>query len=116
MATKGVVHLDLEDESRVLTALGNLKNFLAQIPPENADLRVVANSSAAKFFRRERAGEYGDAVAELSKQGVRFLICANSLSKLGIDKAELLEQCEVVPAGIVELIRLQNEGFAYVKP
>ena len=29
---------------------------------------------------------------------------------------ELIDGCEVVPAGIVELIRLQQEGFAYIKP
>jgi len=30
--------------------------------------------------------------------------------------ADLHEACETVPAGILELINLQQEGFAYVKP
>jgi hypothetical protein len=44
------------------------------------------------------------------------MVCNNALSMSGINPAELLDLCEVIPAGIVELIRLQHEGFAYVKP
>jgi len=55
-------------------------------------------------------------IFDLAKKGVRFLVCNNSLLKSNIDPAELLPVIEVVPAGIVELVRLQHEGFAYVKP
>ncbi len=53
---------------------------------------------------------------ELSGKGVRFLICSNSLKNFDIPLEILLDPCETVKAGIVELVRLQAEGFAYVKP
>ena len=30
--------------------------------------------------------------------------------------ADLWEGCEVVPAGVVEIVKLQREGFAYLRP
>jgi hypothetical protein len=34
----------------------------------------------------------------------------------GINKADLVDGCEIIPAGILELIRLQEAGYAYIKP
>ena len=116
MKLRAAIHLDLAKNSRFSTALGNLENFLAQIPAAEADLRVVANSTAVGFFRKEKASDYRGRVDRLAESGVRFLICRNSLERLGIEKSELIEAAEIVPSGIVEVIRLQNDGFAYVKP
>lgn len=52
------------------------------------------------------------AIQRLSGKGVRFLVCNNSLNNFGIGQDELVESCEVIPAGIVELIRLQTNGYA----
>ena len=113
---KAVLHIDLEDKSRVSTALGNTRNFLEQTSGQASDLRLVINHNAVKFFTRAAAGDFTQAMERLADDGVRFLICSNSLQALDINPADLLSVCEVVPAGIVELIRLQQEGFAYVKP
>ncbi len=75
----------------------------------------MAHSSAVKLFRKDGDAGLALEMDELTREGVRFPICNNSLAKLKIDRAGLLELAEVVPAGIVELIRLQQEGFAYVK-
>lgn len=113
---KAVIHIDQADHSRVSTALGNLDNFLKATSGERSDLCVVVNSRAVKFFTLSDAGDFAEAVNRLAAAGVRFLICSNSLSNLDIEPSELLKPCEVVPAGIVEVIRLQHKGFAYVKP
>ncbi|MDE5878854.1 MAG: DsrE family protein, partial [Desulfovibrio sp.] len=50
------------------------------------------------------------------QRGVRFKICANALAENGIAHERLWPGCQVVPAGLVEVVRLQREGFAYIKP
>ncbi len=115
MPMNAVIHVDQEESAVLTTALGNIRNFLDQVQAPS-DLRLVVNHNAVKFFAAENAQKIAATVSELASQQVRFLICGNSLSRLSIDPASLLPQCEVVPAGIVELIRLQAEGFAYVKP
>jgi uncharacterized protein len=116
MKIRSVIHIDQEESSRLETALGNINNFLEEIPPEDSDLRVVVHSGAVKLFRNDEAADHGEKMRALSRKGVKFMVCSNSLSRLKIDRAELVDVAEVIPSGIVELIRLQHEGFAYVKP
>jgi len=35
---------------------------------------------------------------------------------LNISKEDIIDECEFVRAGIVKLIELDVEGFAYIKP
>jgi intracellular sulfur oxidation DsrE/DsrF family protein len=97
-------------------ALNNIKNLWKQIPAAEAEACIVANGPAVSLFKNDRAAAYGATVQELHKDGARFLVCRNSLVNLGIAPEDLLEPCEQVPAGILEIIKLQNEGYAYVKP
>jgi intracellular sulfur oxidation DsrE/DsrF family protein/uncharacterized tellurite resistance protein B-like protein len=114
--TKVVFHLDMDEEERLVMALNNTTNLLKEIPSTEAVICLVANGSAVGLFQRERAAAHSMRVAELSGKGVRFLMCGNSLKNLNLDPAEMLNGCEVIKAGIVELIRLQAEGYAYIKP
>jgi len=116
MKAKAVFHVDWENDENILMALNNISNLLKSVPPENASVCVLANGAAAKLFRREQAFQYASDILSLSEKGVRFLVCSNSLKNFGISREELVESCEVIPAGIVELIRLQAEGYAYIKP
>jgi len=116
METKVVFHIDWDNEEALIMALGNMENLLKEVPAEEASIYLVANGVAVKLFQLECATRYISRVENLSDVGVRFLVCNNSLRNLGIDHDELLGSCEIVPAGILELIRLQVEGCAYVKP
>lgn len=116
MKAKVVFHIDWEKEERLIMAINNITNLLKEISPGEAAVCILANGSAAKLFQRERAFQYAPDIQRLSQQGVRFLVCRNSLNNFGISKEELVESCEAIDAGIVELIRLQEDGYAYVKP
>ncbi len=116
MTTKVVFHVNRDDEETLLMALNNMENLLKNVPADEADVYLVANGVAVRLFRRERAGQYASRIESLSGAAVHFFVCNNSLNSLGIKDEELLESCQVVPTGIVEIIRLQAEGCAYVKP
>ena len=53
---------------------------------------------------------------ELSKKGVEFKACNNSLNGLKIKKEELFELVMVVKAGVLELAEKQSQGYGYIKP
>ncbi len=46
----------------------------------------------------------------------KFNVCNNAMKIHKINKEDLFEFCEVVPAGITKLVELQMDGYAYVKP
>jgi intracellular sulfur oxidation DsrE/DsrF family protein len=113
---KVVFHVDSDQEERLLMALENTKNLFKEIPPQQCSVQVVANGKAVILFRKDRAAMYAPEMETLHEKGVGFKACRNSMSKNSVEKSDLLGICDVVPAGILELINLQHEGFAYIKP
>jgi intracellular sulfur oxidation DsrE/DsrF family protein len=114
--TKVIFHLDMDEEKRLLMALNNMENLLKAVPETQSSICLVANGSAVGLFQRERAAVHGLRVGELVKKGVRFLMCSNSLANLNLAPEAMLNGCEVIKAGIVELIERQSDGYAYIKP
>ncbi len=113
---KVVFHLDWDQPERLVLALENIKNLFKEVPAQQCQVSVVANGKAVILFRKDKVGERASDMTELHKLGVHFKMCRNAMVKNKIEKSDLFEVCEVVPAGILELINLQQEGFAYVKP
>lgn len=115
MAYDVVLHLDTEDTSILDLSLGNIENYLAALEDTHpCSVTLVANAGAVKLFTRDSA--QAERIQGLAARGVAFDICANALRKHRMDRDALLDACVVVPAGVVELVRLQDAGFAYVKP
>ena len=109
-----LVHIDLADDQHFHIALNNVRFYLDALPGEKFSVVVLANAGAVRHLLRD--APQADSARALATRGVRFKACANALRLNGITQDMLLEGVEVVPAGVVELVRLQREGFAYVKP
>ena len=112
------LHLDARDPAMLALVLRNAENYLNGLPGESFRLDVVANGGGAPLFAAEgpEFAELKARVAALIRRGVRFKVCANALAENGVAHDRLWPGCEVVPAGLVEVVRLQREGFAYIKP
>ncbi|MGZ5135528.1 MAG: DsrE family protein [Flavitalea sp.] len=46
---------------------------------------------------------------------ITFRVCAYTLKRNNVDRAQLLEGVEVVPDGIYEIITKQKNGWGYIK-
>ena len=55
-------------------------------------------------------------ISNLLEKNVSVLACQNSIDHFKIDPESIISGVKVVPAGILSLIQLQNDGFAYIKP
>jgi intracellular sulfur oxidation DsrE/DsrF family protein len=115
---KVVYHMadGIEQASR---GLANIRNELRQDP--NTHITVVALGDGIQFLlkgTKERNGKlFEPAVAALAEQGVEFRICNNTLTAHNVPLTDVLPQAKVVPAGVVEVVRLQaKEGYVYFRP
>jgi Uncharacterized conserved protein len=61
------------------------------------------------------ATQHAQLLKELVAQGIVFSVRANALKGIGFSKESLPDFTTVVPAGVVELIKKQEEGCAYIK-
>lgn len=110
-----VLHLDSNDPVKMRMVLRNAVNYLNALPEQDFQLQVVANGGGATFFTEEHEVFRKEALP-LMERGVIFKVCANALAEHNIDAARVWPGCEIVPAGLVEVVRLQRAGFAYIKP
>ncbi|MFB6202948.1 MAG: DsrE family protein, partial [Candidatus Nanohaloarchaea archaeon] len=97
MEMKTVFHLNSSEGSKQSELLGNLKNFRADSRTEIDDIRVVLNADAVRMAREnsEAAGYIRDYLGE----GIKFLVCSNSLENRDMREEELVEGVETVESG-----------------
>jgi len=116
MQYKAVFHVDQKDGQVFNLALNNVINLLKAIPGQEHDLVVLLNGPAVGLAAREEAAPFLEMIQGLSARGVRFQVCDNAMKRFEVKPDSLIAECQIIPAGIVGLIELQNQGFAYIKP
>lgn len=110
-----VFHLDENSEERFTEVLNNLRNLLNDLGEANIEAELVVNGNGVLQLTR-RNESHLIRVRNLAKQGVHFVVCNNSLAHLKLDPSILMEEAEIVPSGVGELVRKQTEGWAYIRP
>ena len=71
-------------------------------------LHIDSNDPAMLRLVLKNAANY---IKGLPGENFQLAVADNS-----IDDSRLWQGCTVVPAGLVEVVRLQRAGFAYIKP
>lgn len=110
-----ILHIDCSDENIFRLVCRNANNYLNALPNEKFELHIVANGAAVTLFTGAHP-QLRELAEPLLTRGARFKICANALKDNNIDPVQLWPGCLIVPAGLVEIVRLQRAGFAYIKP
>ncbi|TBN39464.1 hypothetical protein EYE42_10585 [Paracoccus subflavus] len=120
---KTVYHVNYkggDDGAGYKPALNNIRNQLDAVGTENADIRVVLHGDGINLLQIARNDQtLQGLIAGLKSEGVRFLVCNNTLTGRDINaETDLFDVWpeDIVPAGVVEIVRLQQEGFAYLRP
>jgi intracellular sulfur oxidation DsrE/DsrF family protein len=111
---QSVIHLVTGDGTEQDTALAIARNLLDDESGRIDDVAVVAQAGGVEAVTAE--GEYADRVRSLLDDGVPFSVCSNTLDVMDMDESALVEGVETVPEGAVEVTRLQDEGYGYLRP
>lgn len=118
MKFKVVFHVNTDADGPFQTACINIQNMLkdSEAIEHGADIILLLNGPAILRLKNNANRNDLDTVSMLAEKGVRFQICNNSLTKFELSKNDMHPSCEVVPAGVMALIKLQADGYAYIKP
>lgn len=109
-----LLHVDEADDS-LGVALGNAVNYAMALEKEAFRMVLVVNSQGVTELTADNTA-IARPLEKAHHLGLSIRVCRNALQAAGITPAALFPQCMVVPSGIVELVRLQGDGYAYVKP
>lgn len=95
--------------------LGNASNLLADLANDEVEVIVLANGEAVRYYETESTETDTEKLIALSEKGVHFTACNNALKAQRLNKEVLYPFVNIVPAGITELVRKQQMGYAYIK-
>ena len=109
---RAVIHVD--ETGKWPVAAANVANLLRDAGENGVQAAVLANGEAVEALRP--GGDLAPALEQLAEKGVEVLACRNSLRSLNMAEEDLPGFVRVVPAGITELVRRQQEGWSYVRP
>lgn len=110
---KLIVHVNQPERWPVV--IGAVNNFLADAP--EAEVIILANGAGATVYGKPAGSEEPlEALEALAKRGVRLKVCLNALEANAIDPEAIPAFVAAIPSGMTELVRRQEEGFAYIKP
>lgn len=109
---KVVFQVNEDDSRKWNTILGNINNVQEELG--RVEVTVVAIGPGLGMLKAEAltANKVQDAMAA----GVRFVACGNSMAAQKLGKDDMIDGIGYAKAGYVELMRLQQQGWAYIRP
>lgn len=110
---KIVIQLNTADTSAWSSTIGNIKN-IQKIWPNHLQIEVVVHGKAIDLLVKDKT-YFANEIASLTKDGIVFSACENTMRKHKIVKADLLMEANTVPSGVVEVILKQERGWRYLK-
>jgi len=114
-------HVDENDAALMNLVLNNAQNvsqFYASIGDE-VEIEIIAYGPGLNMYLPESPVKDRIAQMSLAMPNMTLSACGNTMAKMA-EKAghdiTLLPEATVVPAGVVRLIELQEQGWAYIRP
>ena len=95
-------------------ALNNVKNVQSALGADQTAVEIVVYGPGIGMLKMD--SPVGDRLAEAVGKGVAVVACENTMKAQKLARADMLPNIGYVPAGVVQLMSRQKEGFAYVRP
>ncbi len=94
-------------------ALNVVKNLQAAYKG-NIDVEVVAFGNGIGMLQMDSA--VGNRVNETIEGGTKVVACQNTMKGHKLKPDDMLTKIGYVPAGVVEIVKKQNAGWAVIRP
>ncbi|MDO8449862.1 MAG: DsrE family protein [Rhodoferax sp.] len=102
------------DAAKWNLALNNAKNVQQELGANKVDIEIVAYGPGIGMLKADATAS--NRVTEATQSGVKIVACENTMAAQKLSKADMNTAISYVPAGVVELMKRQGEGWAYVRP
>jgi len=111
---RAVFQVSDADPQKWNLTLNNAKNVQDDLGSESVDLEIVVYGPAIGMLKGD--SPVAKRIADALKSGVKVVACENTMKAQKLVHADMLPGIGYVPAGVVELMKKQHEGYAYIRP
>ena len=109
-----VMQVSDNDPAKWNLALNNARNLQSDLGAPNVEIEIVAYGPGIGMLKAESV--VGNRIAEALGHGVRVSACENTMRGQKLAKSDMLGGIGYVPAGVVEIMQKQQQGWAYLRP
>ncbi len=109
---RAVFQVNEDDSRKWNTILANINNVQEELGQVEVAVVVIGPGLGMLKADALTANKVQDAMAA----GVRFVACGNSMQALHLTKDDMIDGIAYAKAGYVEVMRLQQQGYAYIRP
>src|SRR5512139_3909088 len=95
-------------------ALNNAKNIQKDVGKDNVDLEIVAFGPGINMLKAD--SEVANRIDEAIEAGVQVLACQNTMRNQKLSKEDMNGKVNYVSSRVVEILRRQEQGYAYLRP
>lgn len=111
---KVVFQVSDADAGKWNLALNNAKNVQQEYGASKVQIEIVAYGPGISMLKDDSTAS--NRVAEAVQSGIEIVACENTMKAQKLTKADMNKSVGYVSAGVVELMKRQSEGWAYIRP
>ena len=101
------------DPARWNMILNNMQNLREGVGGEPVEIELVAYGPGIHMLKGESSVK--QRIAEALKSGIKVNACQNTMTGMKLTPADMLPEIGYVPSGVVEVMRKQQQGWAYIR-
>ncbi len=111
---KLVIQVSDNDPGKWNLALNNAQNVINDLGASTVALEIVVYGPGIGMLKLD--SPVASRIAAALKGGMQIVACENTLKAQKLSRADMLPDIAYVPAGVVELMQKQQQGYAYIRP
>jgi len=110
---RAVFQVTDNDPARWNLILNNMSALREDVGSEGAEIELVAYGPGLNMLKADSPVK--QRIAEALKSGVKINACQNTMRGMKLTPADILPEIGYVPSGVVEVMRKQQQGWAYIR-
>jgi len=111
---KVVFQVSDADPAKWNLALNNARNVQQDLGADKTAVEIVVYGPGIGMLKMD--SPVGNRVTQALGTGVSVVACENTMRAQKLARADMLSDIGYVPAGVVQLMQRQKEGYSYIRP
>ena len=111
---KLVIQVSDADAGKWNLALNNANNVQKAYGADKVDIEIVTYGPGIGMLKMESA--IANRIDDSKKAGISIVACQNTMKKMKLTNDDMLPNTSYVTSGVVEIMKKQGEGNAYLRP
>jgi intracellular sulfur oxidation DsrE/DsrF family protein len=109
-----VIQVSDADTGKWNLALNNAKNIQQAYGAGKVDIEIVTYGPGIGMLKMDSV--IANRIEEAKQSGVAIVACQNTMKGMKLTNDDMLPNTSYVPSGVVEIIKKEREGYAYIRP